>query len=124
MSLLGGNRVPVNMLRVTAAYDSYILSYILPFSWDSWGSNFEPVLYINCGLVQGEVAMRIWSVVPVRGIFGNGLTGSFPKLFIASAVTRAMSYEESGRREEENDVVHAPDALLSIEWCFNLFYTW
>lgn len=34
-----------------------------------------------------------------------------------------MSYEESGRREEENenDVVHAPDSLLSIEWHFNLF---
>lgn len=49
--------------------------------------------------------------------------GCFPKLFIASAVTQAVSYEESGRREEENenDVVNAPDSLLSIEWRFNLF---
>lgn len=44
--------------------------------------------------------------------------GCFRKLFIASAVRQAMSYEESGRREEENenDVGHAPDSLLSIEW--------
>lgn len=79
MSLLGGNRVPLNI--------TYILSSILPFSWDSdtgdisLGLHFEPVplpfLYINCGLVQGEVAMRICSVVPVRGILGNGLTGSW-----------------------------------------------
>lgn len=87
MSLLGGNRVTVNILRVTAEYDSYILSSILPFSGDSdtgdisLGLNFEPVplhfLYINCGLVQREVTMRICSVVPVRGILGNGLTGNW-----------------------------------------------
>lgn len=49
--------------------------------------------------------------------------GCFPKLFSASAVTQTMSYEESGRREKENenDVVHAPGSLLSIEWRFNLF---
>lgn len=48
--------------------------------------------------------------------------GCFPKLLNASAVTQAMSYEESGRRDQENENdVHAPDSLLSIERCFNLF---
>lgn len=43
-------------------------------------------------------------------------TGCFLKLFIASTVTQAKSYEESGRREEENedDVVHAPDYFCAV----------
>lgn len=50
MSLLGGNCVPVNILKVTAEYDSYILGSILPFlgsltldtfPWDSILSLFN-----------------------------------------------------------------------------------
>ena len=67
VSLLGGNSVPVRILRDIAAFDSYILSSVLPFSGDSdtgdfvlmrgMGLNVEPVplhsLCIDCGLVKG-----------------------------------------------------------------------
>lgn len=93
VSLVGGNSVPVKILRDTAAHDSYILSSVLPFSRDSdtgdfvlmrgMGLNVEPVplhsLCIDCGLVQGEVAMGVRPELPIRGvdvILGNGLAGS------------------------------------------------
>lgn len=80
-------------MRETAAYDSYILSSVLPFSEDSDTGDFvlmrgmrlnvEPVplhsLCIACGLVQGEVSMGVRPELPIRGvdvILGNGLAGS------------------------------------------------
>lgn len=93
VSLVGGTSVPVKILRDTAAHDSYILSSVLPFSRDSdtgdfvlmWGMGLraEPVplhsLCIDCGLVQGEVAMGVRPELPIGGvdvILGNGLAGN------------------------------------------------
>ena len=93
VSLLGGNSVPVRILRDTAAFDSYILSSVLPFSGDSdtgdfvlmrgMGLNVEPVplhfLCIDCGLVKGNVVMGVRPELPISGvdiILGNGLAGS------------------------------------------------
>ncbi|XP_034567353.1 uncharacterized protein LOC117832370 [Notolabrus celidotus] len=94
VSLPGGSgSVPVKILRDTAAHDSYILSSVLPFSNGSdtgdvilmrgMGLGVVPVplhtVVINCGLVQGEVAMGVRPALPIEGvdvILGNGLAGS------------------------------------------------
>ncbi|XP_049904288.1 uncharacterized protein LOC126392736 [Epinephelus moara] len=148
VSLVGGNTtVPAKILRDTAAHDSYILSSVLPFSENTetgdfvlmWGMGLivEPVplhsLILDCGLVQGEVAMGVRPALPVEGvdvILGNGLAGnrvwaksppppivsSLPivagnvdeiahasLVFTACAVTRAMSREQ-GEPEQGEEV--------------------
>lgn len=136
VSLVGSDvTVPAKILRDTAAFDSYILSSVLPFSDKSstgvfvlmrgMGLNVLPVplhkLVLNCGLVQGEVAMGVCPAMPIAGadiILGNGLAGrriwanlphpivtsspsvtgkpdeSFSWVFTALVVTQAISHAE------------------------------
>ena len=65
--------MPVKILRDTGAFDSYIVSSVLPFSQETDTGDYVlmrgmdltvlPVplhkLVLNCGLVQGEVAMGV-----------------------------------------------------------------
>ena len=85
--------VPVKILRDTAAFNSYIVSSVLPFSHQSDTGDYVlmrgisltvlPVLLhklvLNCGLVQGEVAMGVRHAFPIDGVDiipGNDLAGS------------------------------------------------
>ena len=77
-----GIKVPVKILRDTWAFDSFIVSLHCLFSQgsDTWdyilmrgmGLTVLPVplhkLELDCGLVQGEVAMGVRPALPIRGI--------------------------------------------------------
>ena len=94
VSLVGSDSsVPVKILRDTAAFNSYIVSSVLPFSHQSdtgdhvlmrgMSLTVSPVrlhkFVLNCGLVQGEVAMGVRPALPIDGvdiILGNDLAGS------------------------------------------------
>ncbi|XP_038154567.1 uncharacterized protein LOC119792145 isoform X1 [Cyprinodon tularosa] len=84
--------VPVKILRDTGAFNSYIVSSVLPFSEETntgdhvlmrgMGLMVEPVplhkLTLTCGLVQGEVIMGVRPALPLEGvdvILGNDLAG-------------------------------------------------
>lgn len=98
--------MPVKILRVTAAFDSYILSFVLPLSENSetgdfvlmrsMGSKVEPVplhcLILDCGLVQGEVTMEGRGFTasqssPTIAVNGDESAQHFPEVFTACAVT-------------------------------------
>ena len=86
-------KVLVKILRDTGAFNSFIVSSVLAFSQSTdtgdcilmrgMGLNVLPVpvhkLELDCGLVQGEVAMGTRPALPIRGvdvILGNDLAGS------------------------------------------------
>nr|XP_046229617.1 uncharacterized protein LOC124050808 isoform X1 [Scatophagus argus] len=121
VSLGKGNvRVPVKILRDTAACDSYILDSVLPFSDNSntgdfvlmrgMGMNVVPVplhsVVLNCGLVQGEVALGVRPALPIEGvdvILGNGLAGSRvwpdrpPPPIVSSTPTVSVDQDENAQ---------------------------
>ena len=94
VSLVGSNvKVPVKILRDTGAFDSYILSSVLPFCqhtdtgdcilMQGMGLTVLPVpvhkLALDCDLVRREVAMGVRPALPIPGvdiILGNDLCGS------------------------------------------------
>uniref|UniRef100_A0A4W6FVS0 Gypsy retrotransposon integrase-like protein 1 n=1 Tax=Lates calcarifer TaxID=8187 RepID=A0A4W6FVS0_LATCA len=167
VSLVGSDdKVPVKILRDTGAFDSFIVSTVLPFShctdtgdyilMRGMGLNVLPVpvhkLELDCGLVRGEVVMGVRPALPIPGvdiILGNDLAGirvwadgppppvvtsspsvaekpdesaqSFPSVFTACAVTRAMRSREAEPEAEQSDTegneapsVSIPDSLLSV----------
>lgn len=86
-------KVPVKILRDTGAFNLFIMSSVLPFSQGSdtgdcilmrgMDLNVLPVplhkLELDCGLVQGEVAMGMCPALPICNvdvILGNDLAGS------------------------------------------------
>ena len=82
VSLLGSDvEVPINILRDTGAYSSYIVDSILSFSRDTFtGLSVFPValhkIVLNCQLVQGVVVVGVRRALPIEGIhlnLGNGL---------------------------------------------------
>lgn len=153
----------VKILRTMAAHDCYILSTVLPFSGESdtghfvlmlgMGLKVEPVplhsVYIDCGLVQGEVAMAVRQELPIKAvdvILRNGLAGrrvwadwammtlleevdrvlfrnmdesaqSFPEVFTACAVTRAMTRVGPDREQKEGVSEVQP---VTIHYCLSL----
>ncbi len=94
VSLVGGDvKTPLKILRDTGAYNSYIVSSVLPFSGDTDTGDFvlsrgmglsvfpAPLhkMVLDCELVQGEVDVGVLSALPIEGIhliLGNGLAGS------------------------------------------------
>ncbi|XP_044000295.1 uncharacterized protein LOC122847010 [Gambusia affinis] len=93
VSIVGSDAtVPVKILRDTGAFNSYIVSSVLPFSEETntedhvlmqgMGLLVEQVplhkLTLTCGLVQGEVIMGVRPALPLEGvdvILGNDLAG-------------------------------------------------
>lgn len=93
VSLLGSDlAVPVTILRDTGAYDSFILSSVLPFSSETDTGLSIPVLgmgmsvfhvpvhqfMLKSGLFDGVVLMGVRPALPVEGvtlILGNGVAG-------------------------------------------------
>uniref|UniRef100_A0A3B5QIF6 CCHC-type domain-containing protein n=1 Tax=Xiphophorus maculatus TaxID=8083 RepID=A0A3B5QIF6_XIPMA len=94
-SLVGSDATGlVKILRDTGAFNSYIVSSVLPFSEETktgdhvlmrgMGLLVEPVplhkLTLTCGLVQGEVIMGVHPALPLEGvdiILGNDLAGGW-----------------------------------------------
>ncbi len=94
VSLVGGGvKTPLKILRDTGAYNSSIVSSVLPFSGDTDTGDFvlsrgmglsvfpAPLhkMVLDCELVQGEVDVGVLSALPIEGIhliLGNGLAGS------------------------------------------------
>ncbi|XP_030294105.1 uncharacterized protein LOC115594274 [Sparus aurata] len=94
VSLVGSDeKVPVKILRDTAAFDSFIQASVLPFSEKSDTGLTIPVLGVGMqilqvplhniqlfsDLVQGQVAVGVRPALPIGGItliLGNGVAGS------------------------------------------------
>lgn len=94
VSLVGSSvQVPIKILRDTAAFDSFILESVLPFSSKSdtggciltLGMGMTPFsvplhqVSLSCGLVQGQVLVGVRPQLPVDGIhmiWGNELAGN------------------------------------------------
>lgn len=94
VSLVGSDKkVRVKILRDTAAFDSFILTSVLPFSDETYTGSFIPVLgmglkvlrvpqhkmMLSCDLFQGEVVVGVRPALPLDGIeviLGNGICGS------------------------------------------------
>lgn len=94
VSLVGSDvKVPVKILRDTAAYDSFLVDSVLPLSSSSdtgdvilsrgIGMTVLPVLLhkvvLGCELVHSEVAVGVRPPLPIAGvhlILGNGSAGS------------------------------------------------
>lgn len=92
--LVGGEeRVRVRILRDTAAFDSFILTSVLPFSEESCTGSFIPVLgmemrvlhvpqheiTLSCDPFQGNVVVGVRPALPLDGIkviLGNDICGS------------------------------------------------
>ncbi len=83
VSLVGSDvKIPVKTLRDTAAFDSFIESFDLPFSESSdtgdcilmrgMGLDVLPVpvhrLELHCGLVQGGVTMGVCPALSIKGV--------------------------------------------------------
>ncbi len=169
VSLVGSQKkVPVKILRDTAAFDSFIQASVLPFSEESDTGSSVPVLGVGMrilqvplhnvmlysDLVQGPVAVGVRPALPIEGItfiLGNGVAGgrvwadgpppppvvssvplvrnrpdesevTFPEVFTACAVTRAMARAdvshdfEAGNEKHEAELCafSLSDAPLSV----------
>lgn len=85
-------KVPVKILRDTAAFDSFIQASELPFSEESATGSSVPVLgvgmrvlqvplhkvILHSDLIQGQVAVGVCPALPIEGItfiLGNGVAG-------------------------------------------------
>ena len=93
VSLVGGSlKVPVKILRDTAAFDSFIQASLIPFSNESHTGCWVPVVgmemkvlqvplhkaVLHSDLFQGELAVGVRPALPVEGvtlILGNGAAG-------------------------------------------------
>ena len=93
VSLVGGSsKVPVKILRDTAAFDSFIQASVIPFSNESHTGCWVPVVgmemkvlqlplhkvVLHSDLFQGELAVGVRPALPVEGvtlILGNGAAG-------------------------------------------------
>lgn len=93
VSLVGSDsKVPVKILRDTAAFDSFIQASVLPFSEDSHTGCFVPVvgmgmkalkvplhkMMLYSDLFQGQITVGVRPALPVEGItliLGNGVAG-------------------------------------------------
>lgn len=108
VSMLGSkNLVPVKILRDTGASDSFVLESVLPFSAETDSGNSVLIrgiglnnlsvplhkLILDCGLVKGEVVVRVRPLLPIEGIdviLGNNLAGErvwpvvFPSLVVST----------------------------------------
>lgn len=86
-------KVPVNILRDTGVFDSFIQAGVLPLSKESEVGSFIPVrgmglnvlsvplhrVVIDCDLFQGEAALAVRPALPIEGvslILGNKLAGT------------------------------------------------
>ena len=93
VSLVGSDfKVPVKILRDTAAFDSFIQASVLPFSEESHTGCFVPVLgmgmkvlqvplhkmMLYSDLFQGQISVGVRPALPIEGItviLGNGVAG-------------------------------------------------
>ncbi len=125
VSMVGSQtKVPVTILRDTAAFDSFILAGVLPLSDESDTGCSVPVrgidlnvllvpmhkVMLSCDLFQGEAELAVRPELPIPGvavILGNGLVGARvwaetpPPVVVASMPLVRTEPDESEREFPE-----------------------
>lgn len=123
VSLVGSEvKVPVKILRDTAAFNSFIQASVLPFSVESETGGHVPVLgmgmtelqvplhniMLHCDLFQGQISVGVRPALPIEGItliLGNGVAGG--RVWAAPPPPTASSVGLLRMQPDENEV--SPD---------------
>lgn len=130
MSLVGsGIQVPVKILQDTAAYNSFIVGSVMPFSAETDTGDVVlsrglvltvlPVpaykVCLSCELIQGEVGFGVRPALPLEGvhvIFGNSLAGSCLWAGVLPSPVASLSPTKAGADEDHRELPHVPSACV------------
>uniref|UniRef100_A0A8C5CMY1 Gypsy retrotransposon integrase-like protein 1 n=1 Tax=Gadus morhua TaxID=8049 RepID=A0A8C5CMY1_GADMO len=129
VSLVGGRlKVPVNILRDTAAFDSFIQASVLPFSAETHTGCWVPVvgmemnvlqvplhkITLHSDLFQGEIAVGVRPALPVEGvtlILGNGAAGE--RVWGDVAPSPVVSSVPLVRKQPDEDEISFPEVFTA-----------